>query len=272
MTWDEAELRAALREGEGETLSAGHIAALGQARQQRRHDRLRTLAVAVVVTGLLGGGVGALSQLNGDSESAGSASANGAKAVQDYGKQAGVGVAQAPDQSMRAGAPHEPQPLAPVPSSGGGGYATASGLLGGGTSGGSAVGCPDTPSAATYPTPNESGSAGPLFAEPVASITVCGYRAGKSGRTYTLRGSTNLTGGAARNVAADLERTPRITMTVDCAGSPSARLTIHAVSATGRPLPVVTVDAVNGCAATVTNGTVVRYGWDIPKALEALTH
>jgi hypothetical protein len=268
MTWDEAELRAALREGEGETLSAGHIVALGQARQQRRHDRLRNAAVAVVVTGLLGGGVGALTQLNGGSESAGSASANGKNPA--AGRDTYAGAVQEPAHGGVGGSEGS-QPLAPAPSTDVT-FSAAGGQIGNGASGGSAAGCLKAPLALSVPTGTAPGSTGALFAEPVASIMVCGYRERLSGQTYRLRGSTTLAGAAAGSLAADLEDLPTIPRTTSCAigGSPIL-LTVKAYASGGRPLAMVTVKGSADCGATVTNGTAVRYAWQIPKALEDLT-
>ena len=269
MTWDEAELRAALREGEGETLSAGHIVALGQARQQRRHDRLRNAAVAVVVTGLLGGGVGALTQLNGGSESAGSASANGKNPA--AGRDTYAGAVQEPAHGGVGGS-EASQPLAPVPSPGQQAVTSSTGAVGSGLDS-SRTRCPKHPSVVRTPAPNASGSTDPLFAAPVASVTVCAYytKLAQGLVAPPLTGRRTLVAAGARTLAASLDAASTRFRADLCPFAGVRTFIVYATSTSGGRLSPVLVDASDRCGATVTNGTAVRYAWTVPTALVALT-
>ena len=105
MSFDEDDLRAALRadEGTGLGVNAGTVIALAEARRQTRHARVRNLAAAVVVLGAVGTGIGMLATHDGSSESASSAAGGKAAAPErapDHGTagaDAGGGPAFATD-------------------------------------------------------------------------------------------------------------------------------------------------------------------------------
>jgi hypothetical protein len=258
VTWDEAQLRAALRDGEGETLSAGHIVALAEARQARRHDRIRTAAVAVVVTGLLGGGVGALTQLGGGNESGGSSnSATGKQPLTHFGgdkRAAGsAGDAQG-DRAAGGSAAHGevPQPLAP--------------------GAGAAAVCPPHPAAVRWPADKAVNTTAPLFTGKVTSITLCGYR-GKPQGVQTLRGASVLRGAQAQELADSINASPAGLRAISCPPPMYSRsVVLYPVSGT-TPGTAVLLDAT--CGIDVTDGQVQRMVWyppaDLRDVLDELT-
>jgi len=244
MSWDESELRAALHEGEGEKLSPGHIVALGEARQQRRHDRIRTAAVAVVVTGLLGGGVGALTQLGGGSESGSSNSASGGKALSHFG-----GDKNAAGSAGRAAggqAPHgsAPQPLAPAAGAGGA--------------------CPAHPVAVKWPPAEAANTTAPLFAGNITAIRLCGYR-GKWHGLQTLSGVSTLRGAKAQELADSVNASPAGVRAISCPPPMHTRtVVLYPVSGT-TPGATVRLDAT--CGIDVTDGQAQRLIWNPPAHL-----
>ncbi|HEU5008560.1 MAG TPA: hypothetical protein VFT67_16430 [Jatrophihabitantaceae bacterium] len=252
MTWDESELRAALHEGEGETLSPGHIVALGEARLQRRHDRIRTAAVAVVVTGLLGGGVGALTQLGGSSESASSNSAAGAKLDHFGGDRAAGGSSGSAGSSAGAAGGNAsygsaPQPLAPAA--------------------GAEKVCPAHPAAITLPTDEAANTTAPLFTGKVTSIRLCGYR-GKPDGVQTLRAVTTLRGAKAQELADDVNASPAGVRAISCPAPRYSRsVVLYPVSGT---TPGTTVRLYATCGIDVTDGHAERLIWNPPADLRSV--
>lgn len=254
MTWDESELRAALRDGEGQTLSPGHIVALAEARQQRRHDRIRTAAVAVVVTGLFGGGIAALTQLGGSSESA-SSNSGGKYAQSGFGGDRAAGGAAGSSAGAAGGkALHgsAPQPLAP---------------------GASAAGaCPPHPAAIRWPADKAANTTAPLFTGKVTSITLCGYR-GKLQRVQTLRGASVLRGAQAQELADSINASPAGVRAISCPPPMYSRsVVLYPVSGT---TPGATVLLATTCGIDVTDGHAERLIWnppaDLSNALDAIT-
>jgi hypothetical protein len=247
MTWDESELRAALHEGEGEPLSAGHIVALAEARQQRRHDRIRTAAVAVVVTGLLGGGIVALSQLGGGGESAGSDSAAGGQAYSSVGgdQAANGSAASAPgtsgEKAAGGAAPLVPGPQAAL-----------------------AATCPAHPVAVHWPRDATATTTAPLFGAEVTAIRLCGYRGNAHG-VQTLRGSTTLRGTQAQRLADSVDASPPGVRAISCPPPRYSRsVVLYPVSGTTSGTTVL-LDAT--CGINVTDGRAQRLDWNPPSAL-----
>jgi hypothetical protein len=251
MHFDESELRAALREGEGagRVPSAGSIMARAQAIRSARHMRIRNAAAAVVVIGAVGTGLGVLSAHLGGSESEGSSNAGGSAGS--------ANAAAAPGASDLYGAT--------VPS------AAATRESAGSSTGAS---CPAHPVDVHLPDSHATGVDGPLFARPVASVTACGYRASHPGGTYTLRATTALTGDQARRLAETLEDASTTYRAGLCPGaSHPVTVTLYARTSSGAAVPVVVIDASVPCPITVTNGTAARYltADALPGALDTLT-
>jgi hypothetical protein len=254
VTWDESELRAALHEGEGQTLSPGHIVALGEARQQRRHDRIRTAAVAVVVTGLCGGGIGALTQLNGSGESASNSAAGGQAYSNLDGEKAAAGPAASGDRAAGGSAGSAPQPLAP-------GVA------------GTAASCPPHPAAVRWPAEKAANTTAPLFTGKLTAITLCGYR-GKPQGVQTLHGVSTLRGAQAQELADSINASPAGLRAISCPAPLYARsVVLYPVSGT-TPLPTVLLATT--CGIDVTDGHAARLVWnppaDLRNELDALTN
>jgi hypothetical protein len=254
MTWDESELRAALHEGEGQTLSPGHIMALGEARQQRRHDRIRTAAVAVVVTGLFGGGVGALTQLGGSSESGGSSnSANGGNSLSQYGGDKAAGGVAAPDASTAdKRTAHGSKPLAPAPAAGAEGSSTP---------------CPAHPAAVRWSADKTANTTAPLFPDNITSIRLCGYR-GKWHGVQKLSGESTLRGAQAQELADSVNASPAGARAISCPPPMYSRsVVLYPLSGT-TPGAAVLLDAT--CGIDVTDGQAQRLIWNPPGDLRDL--
>lgn len=257
MTWDESELRAALRDGEGQTLSPGHIVALAEARQQRRHDRIRTAAVAVVVTGLFGGGIAALTQLGGSSESASSNSAAGKQAFNDLAGDRAASGSGATSAGAAAGGSAVPgsAPLAPGPEAG------------------TAAVCPPHPVTVRWPADRAANTTAPLFSGSITAIRLCGYR-GKGHGTQTLRGATTLRGAQARELADSVNASPSGERDISCPPPMySRRVVLYPVSGMTAGTTVL-LDA--SCGINVTDGHAERLIWnppgDLRNVLDELTN
>jgi hypothetical protein len=244
MSPSEAQLRAALHEGEGDSVDAGAlIAHASWVRRERRHRVYLAVGAAAAVTVI---GVGVASWVGTEGRSA-----------SDSG-----GAAAAPTR-LSSGAPS--------------GTVRHRSTVGGPASN-DAVGkrAPgDCPTAAPrYLLPGGGGSgqfgaSGPLFTHGVAKIVVCGYPAApaRSARRLVLGG------GQATAVAASLESAPaamtmpgRKCANVDTLGGTLDLLAFDANGAASKPV-VITL----GCPRNrATNGTAVRYVSDLPDRLIAL--
>jgi hypothetical protein len=237
---NEAQLRAALHHGEGEGLDAGSLIshAVGVRRERRR--RMTAIAGGVTVVAVVGLGATALGTLGHGTKGGGgsSSAANGDSRMQPGGGAAG-GAARS--------------------SAGGSGMHTdAAGLH-----------CPATPDTFYLPGGGGSGQFGatdPLFARPVTRMKVCGYAL-----TGMIRGApASLAVGSpdagqiadALNAAASTP--PPSHKCPDNTASPSGRIEILAVDATGKKLDPVVLTV--SCPATrATNGTAVRYPAEVPQ-------
>lgn len=245
MSPSEFDLRAALREGEGDGLDPDRVIARGVAHRAQRRSRLINTAAAVVLVAGLGVGGAALIK-SGDSGSGSSSSAGGARAASSSGSSAAAG-GQVTKSDQSAGA-REPVAAAP-------------------TAAARAVpGCP-----AEYPRtllPTGSATKSPLFAEPVLYAVVCSYGPPTAA---TVPSRIVLVGARAADLVSRLEHasltfTPRPCPTV--LASRRSALAIIGVTAAGTRLPVVTtvVDS-SACNLQATNGIAVRYDWKPPADL-----
>jgi hypothetical protein len=255
MAPSEFDLRAALREGEGDGPDADLLIAAGQTRRAQRRTRLLSTAIVIAVVG--GGAFGA-TQLGGSSESGGgSAAAAGGQPATAHGDAfhrraqrnegyAPVGGAlSVPQQQMKAMAGISCPSAAPDYLLPGGGGLT------------------------TY------GASGRLFTRPVASVVVCAY-----GTTLATSDSPTprparleLAGAQAELLARSLELAKLKSTAASCDVVPD-RFAVIGVDASGKR-DASTVSAELGCGGKVTNGTAVRYEWtpppDLARRLQALT-
>ncbi len=246
MSRDEFDLRAALREGEGEQVKVGLIIGRAEALRHARRNRLLTAAAAVVAVGALGTGIGLLHNLGmNNSKSASSA---------------GVATGRGPERANSA-------PQADVPHTTGAGSAADA-------AGGSTASCPVHPAGITFPAPGAPGTSGSLFGGTVTSITLCGYRAEQTGGQAVFDRSAQLTGARAAQLADSLEAAPTRFEPIPCPNNAfSAQLVLYPSSGSG-PLDPVLVDPT--CGVSATDGTAARYRWNPPAeittVLDALTN
>ena len=260
MSPSEADLRAALRAGEGGDLDIERIVAGGRAvKAQRRVRMLTTAAVTVVVAGV-GAGAVVLAQSSG---SGGSGSRADGRTSGKFGSLSGTAPA-VPGPSATSGIGGHMAPGLPLPS--------PSGLTHDAARTARSAACPASLPDYQLPgggSPGQFGADGPLFSRAVSSIVVCAYGTATSARTAPR--SVVLTGGAARTVAASLENAPRVKATGACPFYRTAdaqTLAIVGFASDGAPVGVVTAAVgVPACSVQVTNGTALRYQWLPPAAL-----
>jgi hypothetical protein len=249
MSPNEFQLRAALREGEGDGVNAAEV--IARAHELRQHRRVRytsVAAIAVVVTGIGVGGGLALNASSSDQRSGSSLSRNAAG-----GSAAANPTTPGASQSQ-----------------GSSGYSVGAGRVDTRASA-AAVPCP---AALPQLAPPASGGGDPLFAGPVAAVKICAYpQAGGApvtGRDGTPV-STVLTGAQATALAASLNGATKSRTPSPCPLYRTAdgrALVFYAVSPDGSTLPPVTATvAQNPCNLPVTNGRAVRYNWTPPAYL-----
>ncbi|MDT4945819.1 MAG: hypothetical protein QOH14_2552 [Pseudonocardiales bacterium] len=245
MSPNEFQLRAALREGEGDGVNAAEV--IARAHELRQHRRVRytsVAAIAVVVTGIGVGGGLALNSSSNDKSSSSSLSRNAA------GGSAAASPA-APGASR---------------SQGSSGYSVDTGASA------AAVSCP---AALPQIAPPASGGGGALFAGPVGAVKICAYpQAGGApviGRNGTPV-STVLSGAQATALVASLNGASTSRTTSPCPLYRTAdgrALVFYAVSPDGSALPPVSATvAQNPCNLPATNGLAVRYNWTPPAYLD----
>ncbi len=249
MSPNEFQLRAALRDGEGDNIDPNTVIMRAQAMTQARRDRrVRYLSVAAVVAVVGGIGTAAGITLSGGGNSNHNSSGGAGKAM------SAERSAAARPNAAGSGKP-APGPLAVV----------------------SAVPCPAKAPALRTPGGGANstlGAAGSLFSGPVEGVKVCAYEQqsrnpiqDSSGRTA----NTVLTGAAATALASSLDAAPKSRPKTPCPMYLTAdgkTLVIIGVSTSGRPMnPITALAAQNVCGKPVTNGTAVRYNWAAPRIL-----
>jgi hypothetical protein len=259
MSPTEFDLRAALRDGEGEGVDPERLIARGRARRaQRRVRLLSTAAIAVVVAGA---GVGSAVIWGDGNSNSSNSSGSGGSSVKD----GAANLAPHSEQSTVLGRlPAAPNSVTPS-----GGSAASSG--------GS---CPDSLPRYLLPgggSPGQFGADGPLFSRPVTSIVVCSY--GSQLQALGENPTSNparlvLNGSQATRLADSLEHASTTKSTYPCPTirSPVDReLAIIGVAADGRSVGTVTASLTKpACNVQVTNGTAVRYQWQPPADLESM--
>lgn len=250
---NESQLRAALREGEGESPDAGSL--IFHARQVRRERRRRagSIATGVAVVGLVVGGFTALAT-NGSHEQGGASGGGGyaAGSAGAAGSTDRLGNAKAPALGASAASEsdgqkeqlqaHAEAATRPCPTS-----ASHYMLPGGGGI-------------------NDFGSDGKLFAGNVVSLKLCGYPSVASApRTKVLDGS------AATQLVATLESAPSVAGGGGkCTETPvNGKVEILAVNTQHKALKPVVITL--GCPTSqATNGTAVRYEHGLPELITSL--
>lgn len=255
---NEAQLRAALHDGEGELLDAGRLIAHGHRARETRRRRITSIATSAAVVAVVGVGVTAMITVGHDSENAGS---GGGQSIP--GAAAGANPGTAHGGTGLTAAPRGPAASATKSANA---YAadgkarattTAAGLT-----------CPN--SATRYLLPGggglgEFGSDEPLFARAVSAMKVCVYQGGV-GRVRT---SAVISGQPAADLAAKLEAAPA-KPDRQCAGTTTllGQTELLAVDSRGRAMKPVVITV--SCVSQVTNGTAVRYVDGLPDRIARL--
>jgi hypothetical protein len=231
MSPTEFELRAALRDGEGEGLDPDAV--VSRALAVRRQRRVRVLggvsaAAVVAALGLIGGVV-----LGG-----GGNSHHGGSVAADAGGR---------------NAPGEPALGQLVPSAEGAGKAIA---------------CPPVPPSALTSTGKASQGTGPLFGRDVRRIVVCEYGLVRPGEK--LQASTVLTGSPATALAQSVNSAPtqRPQVCPQYETPYTRQYALIAQDSTGKTSPPVLLTlADNPCQTVLTDGTNSRVTWHPPAAV-----
>jgi hypothetical protein len=253
MSPTEFDLRAALRDGEGDEPNADQLILHGRARVAQRRTRILSAAAVVAVVTGLGGGIALLAHGSGG-ESAGNAGGTAGGADSAFGAAAGASA-----------------PAAAAPQA-------ASSLAERGLSGTLQIPCPAALPQYLLPGGGGTGQFGadsPLFGKPVRAVVVCAYgpaaKATDRGAAHPAR--LELADGAATRLAASLDATPSAPATgPHCPSSPAGpyRFAIIGLTADGARAGTVTAElTASGCTGQVTNGTAVRYGWSPPADLRS---
>jgi hypothetical protein len=221
----EFDLRAALRDGEGDEPNVDQLIMAGQARRAQRRSRLLSSVVVVAVAGGLGV---AAAEFGGSSGTAGSSSAGGALSAPQVGPGGGASAAVGGVACPAA-----------VPT-----YATADdGNL-----------APQERSAKLVH--------GQITSVVVCAY---GARFDADAARARTPVRLDLAGRQASRLAHSLDRAPRAAPAATCSNAPGQQYAVIPVNASGSPLPPVTAElSSTGCGATVTNGKTVRYGWHPP--------
>lgn len=242
MSPTENDLRAALRDGEGDGIDPDRI--IFRVRQQRAALRTKIVNVAatVLVVAGLGGGGWLLARVGGGDEEAKSASNGAARGA------AGGGAA-----------------LSVLPSGNSGNFGAAGGASAPSAAAGSAARtCPS--SLPRYPQPAPAAS-GALFTGPVATALVCTY--GNAATPNVKPSGTVLTGADAAALVDSLEQSKTAKPHVMCPDYRTAdEQTIAVIGFKADGSPAGTVTTVLGrpsCAVEVSSSKGVRFGWSPPQ-------
>lgn len=241
MSPSEFDLRAALREGEGDAVNPETIIGLGRAARHRRRVQFGSVAAGIAALGLVGVGVTTFDNGPRDLD----ASGGGGSSVQ-YDSNKSAGGAAAPSRQFNQNLPGTGGRSAPEMTS--------------------ATNCPATPPLLAVPGGGGSGQFGsgsPMFARKVAAVKVCGYVRGNPAVSTVLSGSD------ATQLVRSVETAATKRVPHACASDlVDVQFVLYAVDAAGKTLdPVV---ARIGCGGSATNGTAVRYDWTPPATITDL--
>lgn len=250
MSPNEAQLRAALRGGEGPGLDVDRVITRAvQAGRDRHARRLRVASVTAVVAAVTGLGVTAGVLASRPAPRDNSAASAGSQPANGPAQPSGGGAPANGDLSSPA-VPAAPGPLR------------------------NAASAPCPTALPRLDAARATGHA--LLAGPVESFKVCAYTTG-DGRPLTAADGSIVaaiyTGGAATQLAASLEAAPLAPDQRQCPldGTADSRsVAIIPVSAAGSALAPITSELrQNPCNVAITNGTAVRYDWTPPPAMAA---
>lgn len=246
MSPSESDLRAALREGEGDRLDPDDIILSVRHVRARRRNMLLSAAAAVVVVGGTASGVTALVNSGKSPTRPASAgapqSANAAGPNRIGSNSANVPASKAPHSLGTMPGVQIIPSCRPFKSLGG----------------------------QTPPGPPPSGS---LVSGPVKEFFVCAYSiAGPE--PSAVPQPVVVSGLAARQLLHSLQNLPATSAPRDCPKIASTRGTavrIIPITPSGRQLPAITANIGRlACDTVVTNGSAVRYGWQLPPHVAAL--
>lgn len=260
MSPTEFDLRRALSDGEGDGVDAGLIIFAARERRARRRHAMLSAAAAVIVVGGIAGGIAALA---GNSTDTGSASAAGSNSYAPNS----VKAPPAGGSSEGGGAD--------VASSAGSSAMKPQGTATNGFT------CARRPLHLTLPgrgTPPQLGATGELLTGPVQSYRVCltPFRMMLAQATPQSRPPLRftVTGAAADALTASIQnasRTPKNLACPDIRTAESVVITIVPVSPSGKAeQPLVVSTPLPTCNTVITNGTSVRYNWQMPRRLQRL--
>lgn len=255
MSPDERQLRAALHQGEGESVDVGAVVARAEAVRHGRRVRLASVAAAVVLVGAVGTG-GAI--LFGGSNAADTSAARTAGGSADSAAGPAVpAIGTAGPGGSGPGSSASPAPGVPAP----GPLADAA-----------RVPCPSRPPHYLLPGGGGSGQFGAgasLFSGPVESVKVCGYAEAGSA-TVSSPLSRVVTGQRASELTASLDAASTIRPAIMCPvpADWTTTLVVIGLSHSGAAMKPVVVPLT--CGAQITNGSAVRYGWQPPADLAPL--
>jgi hypothetical protein len=239
----EADLRAALRDGEGDRVDPYDIIHAVRERRAHRRTVLLSAAAAVVFVGAAAAGGAALFNSGSGNNNGGAnlAGGNGGGALNAAGNSS---------QPMRRGA----QTAAHKP-----GF----------------VSMCVSPQIRRTPT-NGNESSGSLLSGPVTSFVVCATPESSTGSGHTPQTASpvTVTGAAARSLVASLSNAATSPVRTVCPFSnATTRITLlmTPVTAAGEHLPALSATIESAaCGAMVTNGTTTRYGWRLPPRVATL--
>jgi hypothetical protein len=261
MSPSEFDLRAALRDGEGDGVDPDRIIRNAQvARGIRRDHLVRSASIAAVVTVVAGLGVGAGLVLHHDGSQEAGSSAGGAADR----------AASAPMASSVNGVPAGGVNQGTNSPGASGSHGTISGPVAPGPLHDAAqIPCPTVLPRLTV---GNAGS-GPLFSGPVEAIKVCAYSTGDGALLGTGAAPASMiyAGQTADDIVAGIESAATEPARVPCPQyrlATGRTLVIIGVTPTGTAMTAITVQVdQNPCNVPITNGSAVRYNWQPPKVM-----
>jgi hypothetical protein len=262
MSPTEFDLRQALRDGEGDGVDAGLIIFAARERRAHRRHVLLSAAAAVIVVGGVAGGITALA-----GNSPGDTSAAGANAPAGLGSSAGPSLGG----THRAPTGRDVKPgNAPLPTADGSGPYSSNLQI--------RFRCARQPVRTTLPGSGTAslGATGELLAGPVSEYHVCvtPFRFGTAGPAPRAAKPQHitLTGSAADALTTSIENASRAPARIECPMIRTAEtvvISIVPVTPAGKTLaPIVVSSSLPLCNAPITNGTSVRYNWQVPRRLQ----
>lgn len=223
----EFDLRAALREGEGDQPSISKVMIAGDARRRRR-ARIASAAVIVAVAGGLGA---TAAEFGGSGGSGGANSAELNRAAGGAAEPMPAGVNSLNDVAC----PATPPTYALSNQHSHGTYASTPQLLAGRVS--SVVVCAYGPA----------------------------VQAASSGQRSPAR--LELAGHQAKQIARSLKTAPTAAPSTSCSSAPTDQYALIPVDASGKTGQPITAQLSGSGCALITNGTAIRYDWQPPPAV-----